>query len=115
MQAFTPDPDVIAIGKEYLYIVGAFYIVYTSMFVNNGVMRGAGDTVIPMFITLVSLWIIRIPLAWWLSYHYGYHGIWWSVPIAWAAAMILSYTYYKTGRWKKKSVIKKESIATLEP
>jgi len=115
MKAFTPDIDVINIGKEYLYIVGAFYIVYTSMFVNNGVMRGAGDTIIPMFITLISLWIIRIPLAWFLSSHYSYQGIWWSVPIAWVFSMILSYTYYKTGRWKKKSIIKKLPVIPIEP
>ncbi len=114
MKAFTPDTEVINIGKEYLYIVGGFYIVYTSMFVNNGVMRGAGDTLIPMFITLVSLWLIRIPLAWYLSHHYSYQGIWWSVPLAWAVAMILSYSYYKTGRWKKKSVTKSFAVESIE-
>ena len=114
MKAFTPDLEVINIGKEYLYIVGGFYIVYTSMFVNNGVMRGAGDTLIPMFITLISLWLIRIPLAWYLSHHFSYQGIWWSVPLAWAVAMILSYSYYKTGRWKKKSVTKNISIEAIE-
>ena len=37
------------------------------MFIYTGVMRGAGDTLIPMFITLFSLWIIRIPAAVFLS------------------------------------------------
>lgn len=114
MKAFTPDVDIIGIGKEYLYIVSAFYIVYTTMFINMGVMRGAGDTIIPMLITLFSLWLIRIPLAWVMSKYFGYHGIWWAIPMAWFSGMILSYIYYKTGKWKNKSIVKTKPIAVAE-
>ncbi len=114
MKAFTPDLDVIAIGKEYLYIVSAFYIVYSTMFVNMGVMRGAGDTIIPMFITLFSLWLIRIPLAWVMSKYFGYHGIWWAIPLAWISGMTLSYIYYRTGKWKNKSIVKIKPVITSE-
>ena len=114
MKAFTPDVDVIGIGKEYLYIVSAFYIVYSSMFINMGVMRGAGDTIIPMFITLFSLWLIRIPLAWVMAKYFGYHGIWWAIPMAWFSGMILSYIYYRTGKWKNKSIIKMKPVAPTD-
>ncbi|HAN17247.1 MAG: MATE family efflux transporter [Bacteroidetes bacterium GWC2_33_15] len=105
VRLFTTDPEVIRIGKEYLVIVGAFYIVFSSMFVIAGVMRGAGDTLIPMFISLIALWVIRIPVAWVLSREIGEAGIWWAIPIGWSVGIILSYIYYKTGNWKKKSVI----------
>jgi Na+-driven multidrug efflux pump len=62
-----------------------------------------------MFITLFSLWIVRIPLAAVLSKYMGVHGIWWAIPIAWFMGMTLSFIYYRTGRWKKKSVIKIEA------
>ncbi|HEX7411898.1 MAG TPA: MATE family efflux transporter, partial [Bacteroidales bacterium] len=52
MSLFTSDPDVIEIGATYLVITSSFYIFFSSMFVIGGVMRGAGDTLIPMFITL---------------------------------------------------------------
>ena len=58
MRLFTHDQSVINIGGEYLTIVTSFYLLFTGMFVYGGVMRGAGDTLIPMFITLFSLWII---------------------------------------------------------
>lgn len=105
VRMFTNDPEVIRIGKEYLVIVGAFYIVFSSMFIIAGVMRGAGDTLIPMFISLIALWVIRIPVAWILSKRIGETGIWWAIPIGWCVGLILSYIYYKTGNWKKKSVI----------
>ncbi len=102
---FTNDAEVIRIGKEYLIIVGAFYIVFTAMFTIAGVMRGAGDTLIPMFISLIALWVIRIPAAWLLSKRFEEIGIWWAIPMGWFVGFALSLIYYLTGNWKKKSII----------
>lgn len=101
---FNKDPEVIRIGGEYLVIVSAAYIIFSGMFTINGVLRGAGDTLIPMFITLFSLWVIRIPVAWFLSERMGETGIWWSVPAGWMIGLILSFLYYLTGKWRNKAV-----------
>jgi putative MATE family efflux protein len=106
MSLFTKDTDVIRIGDQYLTIVSAFYLLFTLMFIYSGVMRGAGDTLFPMFFSLLSLWIIRIPMAWFLSLEIGEVGIWWAIPAGWFIGLGLSYFYYKSGRWKKKSVVK---------
>jgi putative MATE family efflux protein len=104
---FTTDLEVQNIGYSYLVIVSSFYILFSIMFTTNGALRGAGDTIIPMFITLVSLWILRIPLSYYLSresFGLGSDGIWWGIPIAWAFGAIASYIYFMTGRWKKKKI-----------
>jgi len=106
MSLFTNDAEVIRIGDQYLTIVSIFYVIFTLMFIYNGLMRGAGDTLIPMFLSLISLWIIRIPLAWMLSRKIGPSGIWWSIPAGWFIGLSLSFLYYKTGRWKRKAVVK---------
>ncbi len=106
MQVFTTDQAVVEAGKDYLYIVSAFYILFSAMFVMNGVLRGAGDTLIPMFITIFALWVIRIPASWFLAQHFGPKGIWWGIPVAWGIGAVFSYIYYRTGRWKSKSVVK---------
>jgi putative MATE family efflux protein len=108
MSLFTNDTEVIRLGDQYLTIVSSFYILFTLMFIYNGVMRGAGDTLIPMFFSLLSLWIIRIPMAWFLSGKIGASGIWWAIPAGWMIGLILSFSYYKSGRWKKKAVVKYE-------
>ena len=105
MNLFTNDTEVIRTGREYLLIVGGFYVVFSAMFIISGVMRGAGDTLIPMFFSLISLWIIRIPAAWILSDHFGEIGIWWSMPIGWMVGLILSFAYYLTGNWKRRTII----------
>jgi len=127
MSIFTISTEVVKIGAGYLVIVSSAYIIFSIMFALNGVMRGAGDTLIPMFITLFSLWIIRIPFAATLSGRLydilinwgvdinlpeiltgrlGETGIWLSVPIAWACGAICSFFYYLSGNWKKKGIIK---------
>lgn len=105
MHLFTSDPDVIAIGKRFLIIVGAFYIIFSSMFVTTGILRGAGVTIIPMFITLFALWGVRIPVAYFLSGKIGVSGIWWAIPAGWTMGFSLSFSYYLTGRWKRNVVI----------
>lgn len=114
MHLFTDDVAVIAIGAEYLVIVSSFYIFFSAMFVIGGVMRGAGDTLIPMFITLFALWAVRIPAAWILSRYFGVDGIWWSIPVAWFIGMTLSYLYYLKGNWKTKVVVKPQPLVMEE-
>jgi putative MATE family efflux protein len=106
MSLFTNDIEVIRLGDQYLTIVSSFYITFTLMFIYNGVMRGAGDTLFPMFFSLLSLWLIRIPMAWFLSGKIGATGIWWAIPAGWMIGLLLSYSYYKSGRWKNKAVVK---------
>ncbi len=105
MRLFIKDPEVIAIGVNYIHIVTVFYIMFSTMFVVGAVMRGAGDTFVPMIITFFALWVVRIPLCYFLSQEWGYVGIWWGIPIAWIVGLSLSYLYYLTGRWKKKAVV----------
>lgn len=110
MRLFTKDEEVIRIGDQYLTIVSSFYLLFTLMFIYTGIMRGAGDTLIPMFFSLISLWIIRIPLAYILSGKLGPVGIWWAIPAGWLIGLALAFSYYKTGRWKKKAVVKFDDI-----
>ncbi len=106
MRLFTNDAEVIAIGMDYLYIVSPFYVVFTVMFTIGGVMRGAGDTMIPMLITFIALWVVRIPLCYYLSIDMGIIGIWWGIPMAWFTGAFLSFIYYLTGKWKSKALVK---------
>lgn len=106
MRVFTKDADVVAIGKEYLLIIGGFFIVHGALNVYNGALRGAGDTLFPMITSLVCLWLIRIPLAYYLSSWLGRSGIWWAIGISIAIGLIVTFVYYKTGIWKRRCIIK---------
>lgn len=109
MRIFTNDADVIVIGKEYLLIICGFFIVHGALNVYNGALRGAGDTLFPMVTSLVCLWIIRIPLAYYLSSWLGRSGIWWAIVASITIGLIVTFIYYKTGIWKRRCIIKDET------
>ena len=102
MRIFTKDIDVVAIGKEYQLIIGGFFIVHGALNVYNGALRGAGDTLFPMITSLVCLWLIRIPLAYYLSSWLGRNGIWWAIGISITIGLIVTFVYYKMGFWKRR-------------
>ena len=109
MRLFSDNSQVISHGQNYLIIISSFYPVFATMFIMHGTLRGAGDTLIPMFITLISLWIVRIPLAAILSEAMGPTGIWWAIPSGWTIGLIGTLSYYLSGRWKNKGIIKAET------
>ena len=102
MRIFTKDIDVVAIGKEYLLIIGGFFIVHGALNVYNGALRGAGDTLFPMITSLVCLGLISIPLAYYLSSWLGRNGIWWAIGISITIGLIVTFVYYKIGFWKRR-------------
>jgi Na+-driven multidrug efflux pump len=114
LQIFTSDADVLSIGSVYLRIVGLSYIPFSLMFVANGILRGAGDTFPTMVFSFVSLWLIRIPLARYLSSleSLGVNGIWIAISTSSFISMMLSQTYYMLGRWKKKKLVTKQDQST---
>ena len=106
MQAFTDDPNVIAIGKEYLLVIGGFFVIHGALNIFNGALRGAGDTFFTMLVSVLCLWLIRIPLAHYLSDIMGRSGIWWAIGLSILIGCLITGTYYRLGRWKKHSVVR---------
>ena len=114
LRIFTTDPAVVHVGTEYLVIVSSFYLVFSAMFVVNGMLRGAGAVILPMFSTLVSLWAVRIPAAMWLSHLMGEQGIWWAVPFGWSVGLAIVYGYYRSGKWENHSIFAKQKKKASE-
>ena len=106
MCAFTSDAEVIRIGHEYLVIIGSCFFVHGGLNVFNGALRGAGDTLFPMLISLFCLWLIRIPLAYCFSEWWGEVGSWWAINTSLGIGLTIAAIYFRLGRWKGKSVFR---------
>lgn len=111
MSIFTDHKAVISYGADYLKIVGSGYVVLGTMFSIVGFIRGTGHTLFPTFVTLTSLWLVRVPVAIIMSSAIGANGLWLGIPIGWGFGLIVAYIYYVLGRWKKGNIIK-EDMAT---
>ena len=103
---FIKDKNVISIGTGFLRITGPFYLFIPLGVVLGQSLAGAGDTITPMFITLLSLWGFQIPMAIYLSQAtmLGINGIWWTNAFASVLHGLLIMWWFKTGRWKKKTI-----------
>jgi putative MATE family efflux protein len=104
---FTDDAAVIAVGSRYLRIVAPFFFLFTAMFVTNGLIRGAGEAIVPLVSTILAMWLIRVPAAVLFSRLWGEVGIWWAMPTGWALGMCISLGYYRSGRWARKVVVRR--------
>ena len=107
---FTETPALIDLATRMIRIMAVGYICISVTQVLGGVMRGAGDTVSPMWISFVSTIFIRVPLAYGLAWltrnEMNLHGqpiaLFGSLMISWVLGMILSVIVFSIGKWKKK-------------
>ncbi|HRI44607.1 MAG TPA: MATE family efflux transporter [Fimbriimonadaceae bacterium] len=71
-----------------------------------GAMQGAGDTIRPMWITIICMWGLRVPLAWVLAFPLGYgsKGAWIAMSVTQAIQGVMAIVLFKQGQWKHKKV-----------
>ena len=107
---FTDTEELIDLATRMIRIMAVGYICISVTQVLGGVMRGAGDTVSPMWISIASTIAIRIPVAYWLAsltqtpdFPHGQPiALFGSLMISWVLGMILSIIIFSIGKWKKK-------------
>ncbi|MCZ6596943.1 MAG: MATE family efflux transporter [Planctomycetota bacterium] len=90
-RAFTDDTEVIAVAAVLIPIAGVFQVFDGTQIVATGVLRGVGDTRVPMLIHLVGFWLFGIPLGMFLAFYldHGPQGLWWGL-VAGLASVALS-------------------------
>lgn len=103
---FTGDRAVIAFGSDYLRVNALSEPFLALAMVLTGGLQGAGDTVRPTVITLFTMWIVRLPLAWWLIFGMGLqtHGAWLSMATSTILTGILVWALFRGGSWKRIQV-----------
>ena len=99
---FSADPQVVAIGAEWLRILSYSLFVYGWWMVSVQAFNGAGDTATPTWINVVFFWLIQIPLAWWfaLKLEHGATGVFWAVFVSETAVGLFTLWLFSRGRWK---------------
>ncbi len=103
---FNNEPNVLAMGGAFLRIQVVTYMVSGYAVVLQQCLNGIGDTLPVMLVVLLSVFVVQIPLAFFLSQHtsLGVYGTYWAI-VSGTVVMAGSYaTYFKLGRWKRKKV-----------
>ena len=113
MAIFTDTAELVTLANRMMRIIALGYIAVEVTQCLSGVMRGAGDTVTPMWISLISSVIVRVPLAYLLvgitrtpELPTGDSRMMFvSMLISWLFGAVLTYIMYRRGAWKKKMVL----------
>ena len=113
MQLFTETQDLVDLSYRLMMILAVGYIAMAVTQSLSGVMRGAGDTMTPMWISLITTVAIRVPVAYgiaWLTSPTGHPAdgmkecIQISLLASWCIGAVLTAIFYKMGKWKNKRI-----------
>ena len=107
---FTDTQALIDLAVRMMRVLAVGYICISVTQVLGGVMRGAGDTVTPMWISLISTIVLRVPTAYIMAaitknaeYPNGQPiAIFTSLLVSWSLGMVMSIIVFAAGKWKKK-------------
>ena len=121
MGLFTNTDRLIDISNHMMRILAAGYVMMGVSQCFQATMRGAGDTVTPMWLAILTTVVIRVPLAYLLAYLSrtpelptgSYECLPISLLVAWTVGLILSYVFYRFGKWRKKLPPEEEEGALL--
>ena len=88
---YTDNPELIAAAALLLPVAGAFQVFDGLQVVCLGLLRGAGDTVVPMGINLLGYWVLGFPAGYLLAFELGVgpRGLWWGLVIGLASVAVV--------------------------
>ena len=100
---FSPFADVQEIAMRIIAVASCFAIFDSINMVSYGALRGAGDTVWPLYNVAIMHWLVGIPLVYWLTIPYGMgaFGNWLGMAIMMSIQAALMIYRVKRGKWKE--------------
>lgn len=112
MGIFTKTPELVELSRDLMGILAVGYIAMAVTQSLSGIMRGAGDTMTPMWISIATTILIRVPIAYGIAYatrsaelpNGRQECIYISLLISWMFGALITFIFYKRGKWKEKAV-----------
>ncbi|MBQ0157987.1 MAG: MATE family efflux transporter, partial [Bacteroidales bacterium] len=101
MEMLTPVAEVRALGTQVLRIEAWAEPMYAASIVAYGVFVGAGDTLRPCYMNVLSIWLVRITLAALLAPHYGLPGVWVAMALELTCRGLIFLVRLRWGNWLK--------------
>lgn len=103
VRVFTTDQVVLNYAATALQIIGSGFVFYAISMVMSQALNGAGDTKTPTWINFVCFWLFQVPLAYLLAKGLNMNstGAIIAIPVAEALIALVSWYYFKKGKWKK--------------
>ncbi|MEE8398619.1 MAG: MATE family efflux transporter [Desulfobacterales bacterium] len=106
VRVFNSEPEIVATTAAFLRINIISYLVFGVVVVLMNALTGVGDTMTPMLTTLITMWLVQVPMAFVLPKvtTLGVYGVRWAIVTAIVMRAIIYTVYFRKGRWKLKEV-----------
>ena len=112
MGIFTETKELVDLSYRLMLILAVGYIAVAVTQSLSGIMRGAGDTMTPMWISLITTIALRVPIAYGISFltktaelpHGRQECIQISLLVSWLIGALLTFIFYRMGKWKNKAI-----------
>ncbi len=112
MGVFTDTTSLVDMSYYLMKILAVGYIAMAVTQSLSGIMRGAGDTMTPMWISLITTVLIRVPVAYGISFLTRtpelpvgrYECIQISLLFSWVLGAVFTVIFYSRGKWKTKAI-----------
>lgn len=112
MGIFTKTPELVELSRDMMGILAVGYVAMAVTQCLSGVMRGAGDTMTPMWISIATTILIRVPIAYGISFltrtqelpNGRQECIFISLLASWVIGALITYVFYRRGKWKEKAI-----------
>lgn len=103
---FNREPALVRVASTFIRIEVASYVLMGLSSVLQQSIQGAGDTLPPMFVSITSIWVIQLPLAWVLSNNTSLqvYGARWAIVAGTVVGLLCYLVYFRMGRWKTRRV-----------
>ena len=106
---FSDTQQVIDMSMQMLRILAIGYIIFSYNMVLWGVIRGSGDAMTPLWISIINTLIIRLPSAYLFVHLLGRpEALFYSLLLGWTSVTVLGFISYKIGRWRTSGIISNE-------
>jgi putative MATE family efflux protein len=110
MSIFTDTKELVDLSMHMMRILAVGYIAMAVTQSLSGVMRGAGDTMTPMWISIITTIVLRVPVAYGVAYFTrssAYltgrpESTFISLLVSWTMGAVITIIFYKKGKWRKK-------------
>ncbi len=112
MGVFTNTAELVTISMRMMSIIAVGYVAMAVTQSLSGVMRGAGDTMTPMWISIFTTVIVRVPIAYGIAYltrtpelpNGQQECIFISLLCSWLLGALITVLFYGRGKWKEKAL-----------
>ena len=105
MGFMSPVPEVVELGARCLRVEAWAEPLFAASIIGYGVFVGAGYTLVPCGINLVSLWLVRLGLSILLVGSMGLYGVWMAMAIELCFRGAVYLVWLSSKRWMNKAVI----------